>query len=67
MLKRLVRDADVLIENYRQGTMEKLGLGYDVAARPQPGLIYCEISGFGRTGPIAEQGGFDLVAQGMSG
>ena len=67
VLKRLVRDADVLIENYRQGTMEKLGVGYEVLARINPGLIYCEISGFGRTGPLASQGGFDLIAQGMSG
>jgi crotonobetainyl-CoA:carnitine CoA-transferase CaiB-like acyl-CoA transferase len=67
VLKRLVRDADVLIENYRQGTMQKLGVGYDVLARINPGLIYCEISGFGRTGPLASQGGFDLIAQAMSG
>jgi crotonobetainyl-CoA:carnitine CoA-transferase CaiB-like acyl-CoA transferase len=67
VLKRLARNADVLIENYRKGTMEKLGVGYDVLAAINPGLIYCEISGFGRTGPFAEQGGFDLVAQGLSG
>jgi crotonobetainyl-CoA:carnitine CoA-transferase CaiB-like acyl-CoA transferase len=67
VLKRLVRNADVLIENYRQGTMEKLGVGYDVLASINPGLIYCEISGFGRTGPLASQGGFDLIAQAMSG
>lgn len=60
VLKRLVHSADVLIENYRKGTMEKLGVGYDVLAKSNPGLIYCEISGFGRTGPFAEQGGFDL-------
>ena len=63
----LVETADVLIENYRKGTMEKLGVGYDVLAKINPGLIYCEISGFGRTGPFADHGGFDLVAQGMSG
>jgi crotonobetainyl-CoA:carnitine CoA-transferase CaiB-like acyl-CoA transferase len=67
VLKRLVRNADVLIENYRQGTMEKLGVGYDILAKINPGLIYCEISGFGRTGPRANQGGFDLIAQAMSG
>lgn len=67
VLKRLARDADVLIENYRYGTMEKLGLGYDVLKAENPGLIYCEISGYGRTGPLAKKGGFDLVAQGMSG
>ncbi len=64
---RLVKDADILIENYRKGTMEKLGLGYETLRELNPGLIYCEISGFGRTGPYAERGGFDLIAQGMSG
>ena len=66
-LQRLVRDADVLIENYRFGTMEKLGLGYESLRQLNPGLIYCEVSGFGRTGPYAHRGGFDLIAQGMSG
>ncbi|MGN6549347.1 MAG: CaiB/BaiF CoA transferase family protein [Pararhizobium sp.] len=67
VLKRLLADADVVIENYRMGTMEKLGLGYETLAKDNPGLIYCEISGFGRTGPYATRGGFDLIAQGMSG
>jgi crotonobetainyl-CoA:carnitine CoA-transferase CaiB-like acyl-CoA transferase len=67
VLLRLVRDTDVLIENYRHDTMAKLGLGYDALAAANPALIYCEISGFGRTGPYAERGGFDLIAQGMSG
>ena len=66
-LNKLLLDADVVIENYRKGTMEKLGLGYDVLRESNPGLIYCEISGFGRTGPYADRGGFDLIAQGMSG
>ncbi|NIA70810.1 CoA transferase [Pelagibius litoralis] len=66
-LLRLLRDADVVIENYRKGTMEKLGLGYDELRLINPGLIYCALSGFGRTGPYAERGGFDLIAQGMSG
>jgi len=67
VLKRLVEKADVLIENYRHDTMQRLGLGYDALKAINPGLIYCEISGFGRSGPWGEQGGFDLVAQGMSG
>jgi len=67
VLRRLVKQNDVLIENYRKGTMEKLGLGYETLAELNPGLIYCEVSGFGRTGPYAERGGFDLIAQGMSG
>jgi crotonobetainyl-CoA:carnitine CoA-transferase CaiB-like acyl-CoA transferase len=66
-LRRLLLDADVVIENYRKGTMAKLGLGYEILRKENPGLIYCEISGFGRTGPYADRGGFDLIAQGMSG
>jgi crotonobetainyl-CoA:carnitine CoA-transferase CaiB-like acyl-CoA transferase len=65
--RRLLASADVVIENYRKGTMELLGLGYETLRQDNPGLIYCEISGFGRTGPYAERGGFDLIAQGMSG
>jgi crotonobetainyl-CoA:carnitine CoA-transferase CaiB-like acyl-CoA transferase len=67
VLRRLLASADVLVENYRAGTMERLGLGYDTLSRDNPGLIYCEISGFGRSGPYAARGGFDLIAQGMSG
>ena len=67
ILLRMVRDADVLTENFRHGTMEKLGLGYDTLSRLNPGLIYCQISGFGRTGPLKDQGGFDLIAQGYAG
>ena len=66
-LRRMLETADVVIENYRMGTMEKLGLGYEELRKVNPGLIYCEISGFGRTGPYAARGGFDLIAQGMSG
>ncbi|ALD93693.1 putative acyl-CoA transferase/carnitine dehydratase [Cupriavidus gilardii CR3] len=67
VLLRMVRDADVLIENFRKGTLEKLGLGYDVLSEINPGLIYCAISGYGRTGPAADKGGFDLIAQGYTG
>lgn len=67
VLLRMVERADCLIENYRLGTMEKLGLGYDALSAVNPGLIYCAISGFGRTGPLADRGGFDLIAQGMGG
>jgi len=67
VLMRLVKTADALIENYRTDTMDKLGVGYDALAQENPGLIYCAISGFGRTGPYADRGGFDLIAQGMSG
>ena len=66
-MKTLVKDADIVIENYRTGTMDRLGLGYEDLRKINPGIIYCSISGFGRTGPYANRGGFDLVAQGMSG
>lgn len=67
VLKKLLTDADAVTENYRHDTMDKLGLGYESLKKVNPGLIYCAISGFGRTGPYAERGGFDLIAQGMSG
>ena len=67
VLSRLLKGADVLIENYRRGTMEKMGFGYELLREKNPRLIYCSISGFGRTGPYADRGGFDLVAQGMTG
>jgi crotonobetainyl-CoA:carnitine CoA-transferase CaiB-like acyl-CoA transferase len=66
-LKRMAAKADVLTENYRKGTLEKLGVGYDTLKRINPALIYCAISGYGRTGPYADKGGYDLIAQGMSG
>ena len=67
VLLRMVRDADVLTENYRRGTLEKLGLGYDVLAAANPGLVYCAVSGYGRNGPFGDKGGFDLIAQGFAG
>jgi crotonobetainyl-CoA:carnitine CoA-transferase CaiB-like acyl-CoA transferase len=66
-LKRMAARADVVTENYRQGTMEKLGVGYESLRKINPAIIYCSISGFGRTGPYADKGGYDLIAQGMSG
>jgi formyl-CoA transferase len=67
VLKRLVRTADILVENYRPGVATRLGIDYDTLAAINPRLIYCSISGFGQTGPYASRGGFDLIAQGMSG
>jgi crotonobetainyl-CoA:carnitine CoA-transferase CaiB-like acyl-CoA transferase len=67
VLRRLLADADVVTENYRRDTMAKMGFGYDALKADNPRLIYCSISGFGRSGPYADRGGFDLVAQGMSG
>ena len=67
ILLRLVKTADVVTENYRRGTLEKFGLGYDVLAETNPGLIYCAVSGYGRDGPLGDKGGFDLIAQGFAG
>ena len=67
VLRTLLDSADVVIENYRHDTMDRLGLGYETLRKTNPKLVYCAISGFGRTGPYAERGGFDLIAQGMSG
>jgi crotonobetainyl-CoA:carnitine CoA-transferase CaiB-like acyl-CoA transferase len=67
VLLRLVKTADVLTENYRRGTLEKFGLGYDVLGEENPGLIYCAVSGYGRDGPLGDKGGFDLIAQGFAG
>jgi crotonobetainyl-CoA:carnitine CoA-transferase CaiB-like acyl-CoA transferase len=67
VLARMLAGADVVVENYRPGTMERLGFDYETLRRDNPGLIYCALSGFGRTGPYAARGGFDLVAQAMSG
>lgn len=67
VLRRLAARADVLTENYRRGALDKLGLGYDAMRALNPALIYCSISGYGRSGPAADKGGFDLIAQGVSG
>ena len=67
VVRRLVANADVVTENYRKGTMEKLGIGYEALRAINPSLIYCSISGYGRTGPYADKGGFDLIAQGFAG
>ena len=67
VFKRLVKQADVVVENFRKGTLEKLGVGYEELKKINPRIILCEISGYGRTGPYADKGGFDLIAQGMSG
>jgi crotonobetainyl-CoA:carnitine CoA-transferase CaiB-like acyl-CoA transferase len=64
---RLARSADILIENFRPGVMARFGLDYATLSREHPALIYASISGHGQTGPWAGKGGFDLVAQGLSG
>jgi crotonobetainyl-CoA:carnitine CoA-transferase CaiB-like acyl-CoA transferase len=67
IFRQLAAKADVILENFRPGTLQKMGLGYEDLQKLNPGLIYCSVSGFGQTGPYAKRGGFDLVAQGMSG
>ncbi|HTZ36925.1 MAG TPA: CaiB/BaiF CoA-transferase family protein [Stellaceae bacterium] len=67
ILRRLVAKADILVENYRPGVMERLGLGYEALARLNPRLIYCAISGFGLTGPLRDKPSFDIVTQALSG
>jgi len=66
-LVRLARSTDILIENYRPGVMDALGLGYEALSRENPRLVYASISGYGQTGPDRDKGGFDLIAQGVSG
>ncbi len=63
----LARTADVFVENYRPGVLERMGLGYAAMKSVNRALVYCSVSGFGLTGPYSERGGFDLIAQGMSG
>src|SRR3989454_2380877 len=67
IVRRLAARADVVLENWRPGTAARLGLGYDNVRRLNPRVIYCSISGFSQTGPYASRGGFDRIAQGMSG
>ncbi|MEA4946008.1 MAG: CoA transferase [Oscillospiraceae bacterium] len=63
----MVKKADVILENYRPGTMEKLGLGYDTLKEVNPGIIYGAVSGFGHTGPLSKRAGYDIVGQAMGG
>ncbi|HEV2186609.1 MAG TPA: CaiB/BaiF CoA-transferase family protein [Stellaceae bacterium] len=67
VLRRLVKDSDILVENYRPGVMDRLGLGYAALAEINPRLIYCAISGFGLTGPLRDKPSFDIVTQALSG
>lgn len=66
-LRRLVRTADVLVENYRPGVMQRLELGYEALLKENPKLIYCAISGFGQDGPLRDLPAYDQIIQGMSG
>lgn len=66
-IKGFIADADVLIENFKTGSLAKFGLDYDAVAATNPALVYCSITGFGQTGPRAHEAGYDFVVQGMSG
>lgn len=67
LLRRLLADADVLVENFKPGTLEKWGLGYDTLSRDFPALIHCRVSGFGSDGPLGGLPGYDACAQAMCG
>jgi len=67
IVKDLAADADVMIESFRAGTLERLGLGYEEIKRINPGVVYCSISGYGRTGPMSDMPGYDLLIQAYSG
>ena len=67
IFKQLLEQTDILVENFRPGTMEKLGLDYDTLQIEHPSLIYAACSGFGQTGPYAQQGAYDMIIQGMGG
>lgn len=67
LFKEMVKKADIVIENYRPGTMDKLGLGYDVLKEINPHIIYGSVSGFGHTGPYSKRAGYDIIGQAMGG
>ena len=67
IIYRLAKWADVVVENFRPGTADKLGIGYDALSKLNPRLVYCAISGFGQTGPYRDKPGYDAVAQAMGG
>ncbi len=67
LAKRLLAECDVLVENFKVGSLAKLGLGYEQLKDEFPGLVYCSVTGFGQTGPYAERAGYDFLAQGMGG
>jgi crotonobetainyl-CoA:carnitine CoA-transferase CaiB-like acyl-CoA transferase len=67
IVMKLAEQADIVIENFRPGVVKKLGIDYEAFKARNPGIIYASLSGFGQTGPYGKKGGFDIVAQGMSG
>lgn len=66
-VKRLIADADIVIENFKVGGLVRFGLDYQTLAKDHPALVYCSITGFGQTGPYAARAGYDVIVQGMSG
>ena len=67
LFRQLVRTADIVIENYRPGTFERWGLGYEALAKINPRLVMVRVSGFGQTGPYAKRGGYGTIAEAFSG
>ncbi|MBC7635739.1 MAG: CoA transferase, partial [Acetobacteraceae bacterium] len=67
LVRRLIADSDILVENFKVGALAKYGLGYDQLHKEFPGLIYCSITGFGQTGPYAARPGYDSLIQAMGG
>jgi glutaryl-CoA transferase len=67
IVRRLAAKSDILLENYKVGTLNRYGLGYEDLRRINPGLIYCSITGFGQTGPYSQRAGYDFIIQGISG
>ncbi len=67
LVRRMAADADVMIESFRAGALDRMGLGYDDIRNLNPGIVYCSISGYGRTGPMSDMPGYDLIIQAYSG
>jgi formyl-CoA transferase len=67
ILHKLIRKSDILVENFRPGTLARFGLDFEAASALHPALIYCSISGFGQTGPLCDKSGYDFIIQAMGG
>ncbi|MBC8247835.1 MAG: CoA transferase, partial [Deltaproteobacteria bacterium] len=67
ILRKLAKQSDILIENFKVGTLEKIGLGFEDLKKINPGIVYCSVTGFGQTGPYKDKPGYDFVIQGMGG
>jgi formyl-CoA transferase len=67
VVRRLVAEADIVVENFRPGVLDKLGLGWEALAKINPGLVMVRLSGFGQSGPMAQQPGFGAIGESMGG